>query len=221
MEIKVVRTVLGQNENLAREIRKILKEKHQTMINFMSSPGSGKTQLLDALIPPLKARGLKVGVIEGDITTSNDAQRLQSHDIPIAQINTEFFGGDCHLAANVILGAMTELSKEKMDIILLENVGNLVCPAEFDTGSDLNVVLISVTEGEDKPLKYPLMFRNSKVALINKIDIAKAVEADVQLLETNILKVNPEITIFQTSGKKKTGIDNVAELIVNMHKNKF
>ncbi|MFH1262942.1 MAG: hydrogenase nickel incorporation protein HypB [Pseudomonadota bacterium] len=213
MEIQIVRNVLAENENLAAEVRKGLRQRNQTMLNFMSAPGAGKTLLLEKLIPAIQKKGLTVGVIEGDITTLRDAERIQPLGVPVAQINTEFWGGDCHLAANVILGALEILNRQKLDIILIENVGNLVCPAEFDTGADVNVVVSSVTEGEDKPLKYPLMFRKSHVALINKIDLAKAVEADIPLLEKNMKQVNPTLQILKTSGKTGEGIDALAELI--------
>lgn len=218
MEIKILRNILEANDNAALLIRRGLRERHQIMINFMSSPGSGKTKLLETLIPILKARGKRIGVIEGDMTTSRDAMRLQGNDIPIVQIQTEFFGGDCHLASNVVGGAIEELKQYPLDIILLENVGNLVCPAEFDTGADLNICLLSVTEGEDKPLKYPLMFRNSHVALINKIDLAVAAEADIPLMRKNMLTINPEIKILETSGKKGTGVEALADLILHFVK---
>ena len=217
MEIKLVKRVLEENENVAHEMRKRLRERRQSMINFMSAPGSGKTRLLERLIPELQSRGVKLGVIEGDITTTRDAVRLQHLGIPIAQICTEFFGGDCHLAANVVQGGMKEIESHPLDIILLENVGNLVCPAEFDTGSDLNIVLLSVTEGEDKPLKYPVMFRNSQLALINKIDLAEAAETNLPLMRKNMLQVNPGLKILETSGKTGRGIAELADRIIQRH----
>ena len=134
MEIKIVKKVLEENENLAKEVRQGLRKRHQSMFNFMSSPGAGKTTLLEKLISELQKRGKNIGVIEGDITTTRDAERLQPLNIPIAQINTEPFGGDCHLGANVILGAMDLIKDANIDMFFIENVGNLVCPAEFDTG---------------------------------------------------------------------------------------
>ncbi|MCM2323383.1 MAG: hydrogenase nickel incorporation protein HypB [Oligoflexia bacterium] len=217
MDIKVVRNVLEENQVSAQKVRDRLRERRQTLVNFMSSPGSGKTRLLETLIPILKERGLRVGVIEGDIATARDADRLKHLDIPIALINTEFFGGECHLAANVVLGALEAIDGPPMDLCLLENVGNLVCPAEFDTGSDLNVVLLSVTEGEDKPVKYPLMFRNSHLALVNKIDLAEVVEADVPLLRRNLQQVNPSLEIFETSAKTGLGLAEVADRLCRLH----
>jgi hydrogenase nickel incorporation protein HypB len=217
MEIEMVRNVLAENESQAGEVRRILRERKQTLFNFMSGPGAGKTRLLESLIPLLQKEGIRVGVIEGDIATTRDAERIQPLSVPIAQINTEFWGGDCHLAANVILGAMEILNRQPLDILLIENVGNLVCPAEFDTGADLNLVVLSVTEGEDKPLKYPLMFRKSQVALINKIDLASVVEADVEQMRENMRRINPEIRILETSGKTGAGLGALAELLWRKH----
>ncbi len=218
MDIQIVKNVLEENENLADDVRKGLRERKQSMVNFMSSPGSGKTLLLEKLVPKLGQLGMKVGVIEGDITTTNDAERLAPLGIPVAQINTEPFGGNCHLGANVILGAMEKLNPQTIDLAIIENVGNLVCPAEFDTGADTNVVLLSVTEGEDKPLKYPLMFRKCHLALINKIDLTEAVEADVALMKKNILQINPEMEILETSGKTGVGLSELAERLLSKHR---
>ena len=218
MEIKIVKNVLEENETVAHELRKKLHSRKQIMANFMSAPGSGKTRLLENLIPALQKTGLRIGVIEGDITTSRDAIRLQHLNIPIAQICTEYFGGDCHLAAHVVEGGYREIEKEPLDLILLENVGNLVCPAEFDTGADINIVLLSVTEGEDKPLKYPLMFRTSQLALINKIDLAVAAETDLPLLRRNMLQINPKLRILETSGKTGQGIPELVSELLALHK---
>jgi hydrogenase nickel incorporation protein HypB len=218
MEIKVVRNVLEENASLANDVRAMLRSRGQIMVNFMSSPGSGKTKLLEALIPVLQKRQFRVGVVEGDITTTCDAERLKPFNVPIAQICTEFFGGDCHLAPNVVLSGLQAINSTPTDIVLLENVGNLVCPAEFDTGSDFNIVVLSITEGEDKPLKYPLMFRRCEIALVNKMDLAPVLDADVALMKKNIKSVNPSIRIMETSGKSGVGIEELAELIVERHK---
>lgn len=220
MEIKLVRKVLEKNENIAHEVRAYLRAHQQSMVNFMSSPGAGKTRLLEALIPLLKKTGLKISVIEGDITHTLDADRLQRFQIPIAQINTEYFGGDCHLAANVVFTALQSIENAPSDLVLLENVGNLVCPAEFDTGAALNIALLSVTEGEDKPLKYPLMFKNSHLVLINKIDLALAAECNVDLMKKNILKVNPKLKVIESSGKTGEGLQTLVQEIVDS-RNRF
>ncbi len=218
MEIKIVKNVMEENDELAVQVRKRLRERGSSMFNIMSSPGSGKTALLEKMIPLLQNRGVNVAVIEGDITTSNDANRLQPLNIPIAQINTEPWGGDCHLGSNVILGAMDLLNDSVADIYLVENVGNLVCPAEFDTGSDYNIVVLSVTEGEDKPLKYPLMFRVSHLALINKIDIADVLGADVQLIQKNMRQINSELDILETSSRSGSGLSELADWLIAKHK---
>ena len=219
MEIKIVKDVLEENDRLAEEVRERLRTGKQSLYNFMSSPGSGKTTLLEKLIPDLENRGYRVAVIEGDITTANDAERLKPLNIPIALINTDSWGGDCHLGSNVILGAMDQLQDQEIDIYIIENVGNLVCPAEFDTGADASVVVLSVAEGEDKPLKYPLMFRVSSLACINKVDVAEVLEADVPLIRANIAKMNSEIHVLETSGKKGTGVGSVADWIEERHRN--
>ncbi|MCS7204102.1 MAG: hydrogenase nickel incorporation protein HypB [Leptospiraceae bacterium] len=220
-EIKIVRNVLEKNNALANRIREILNEKRQSMFNFMSSPGAGKTMLLDKVIALLKQKGISVGVIEGDVQTDNDARKLQHHNIPIALINTSLFGGSCHLASNVVLGAIEELKDEEMDIILIENVGNLICPSSYDTGSDWNFVLLSVTEGEDKPLKYPSMFRKTQSAIITKMDLAEAVECDVELIKKNIHQINPNSKIFLTSAKKNIGLEEVVDFLIQTHQKKI
>jgi len=180
----------------------------------MSSPGSGKTTLLEKIIPRLQTKGLRIAVIEGDITTTMDAERLQPLNIPVVQINTEPFGGDCHLGAEVIMPALDNLDLAELDIIFIENVGNLVCPAEFDTGADLNVVILSVTEGEDKPLKYPLMFRVCQLAIISKNDLLPHLDLKLDLLKQNILKVNPQIAIIPVSARRSEGLSAFADWLI-------
>lgn len=212
MEIKIVKNVLQANEALAGEIRKQNRKNGITMFNFMSSPGSGKTAIIERIVPELKKRGYRIGIVEGDITSTLDAERVRKFNVPISQINTEPFGGDCHLGSEVILPAINELGKE-LDIILIENVGNLVCPAEFDTGADHNIVVLSVTEGEDKPLKYPLMFRVCNLALVNKIDLLPHLDVDIARVEENIKKINSGMDIIKTSAKTGEGIDSVVDWI--------
>jgi hydrogenase nickel incorporation protein HypB len=211
MEIQVVRNVLEANDQLANDIRSEARKYGFFLVNMMSSPGSGKTTLLEKLIPELQIRGVKVAVIAGDITTSADANRIARSDVPVVQINTDLFGGDCHLGTEVILPALHKFELKELDLVIIENVGNLVCPAEFDTGADLNLVVISVTEGEDKPLKYPLMFRVCNIALIDKIDLLPYLKFDVDLLVENIRKVNPQMDIFKCSGLSGEGLLEVVE----------
>jgi len=219
MEIKIVRNVLEANAKLAAEIRQRTSQSQTLLINLMSSPGSGKTTLLEKIIPRLQTKGLRIAVIEGDITTTMDAERLQPLNVPIVQINTELFGGDCHLGAEVILPALDNLDLARLDIVFIENVGNLVCPAEFDTGADFNVVILSVTEGEDKPLKYPLMFRVCQMAIISKTDLLPYLELKIDLMQQNILNINPQIAIIPVSVRQNEGLSVLADWLINRFNN--
>ncbi len=216
MEIKIVRNVLAANAELAGTIRERTRAHDILLINMMSSPGSGKTTLLEKVIPLLKNKGVRTAVIEGDITTTMDAERLAPLDIPVAQINTEPFGGDCHLGAEVILPALENFDLSRLDLVFIENVGNLVCPAEFDTGADLNLVVLSVTEGEDKPLKYPLMFRVCQLAVISKTDLLPYLGLDLNRLKSNLAHVNPQLPILELSAVKMVGL---AELVDWIYRN--
>jgi len=206
MEIKVVKKVLSVNDAISEEIRKSLKEKKIFMINLMSSPGSGKTTILEKTISRLK-KDFKIGVIVGDICTTKDSERLSKTGVPVVQINTEPFGGDCHLGANVIQGALKELGLKKLNFVIIENVGNLVCPAEFEIGEDKKIVVLSLPEGDDKPLKYPLMFRVASAAILNKIDLAKHLDIDQAQFVKHIRQINPQIPVFELSAKTGTGFD--------------
>lgn len=217
MEIKIVRDVLEKNKELAVQVRARLRKKNRTMFNLMGSPGCGKTALLEKLIPMLKSDELRIGVIEGDVATLNDSLRLQELDVPIAHISTERFGSTCHLGANVVLGALELLEDENMDLVFIENVGNLICPAEYDTGAGGNIVVISVTEGEDKPLKYPQIFHKTEVAIINKIDLVEPVGADLNLLKENIRKVNPSSKIFEISARSGENMEPLREWLQERH----
>ncbi len=215
MEIKIVKKLLEENDGQANQLRKALSEKKQLMINFMSSPGSGKTTLLEALIPNLQSMKIRIGVIQGDIATLSDSQRLEHFDIPIVQINTDRFGGECHLSAASVMSALELMPphSNQIDLILLENIGNLVCPAEFDTGAHINIVVLSLAEGEDKPEKYPLAFRKADIVILNKIDLAEICEVEIALFHANVKKINPRVQIFETSAKKDVGITSVAQKI--------
>jgi len=218
MKIQIVRDVLEANDQLADSIRGEAKKLGFTLINIMSSPGSGKTSLLESVIPELKKKGIRLAVIEGDITTTADAERIAILDIPVAQINTEPFGGDCHLGAEVIIPALQKFDLANLDLVFIENVGNLVCPAEFDTGADYNFVVISTTEGEDKPLKYPLMFRVCDTAIINKIDLLPYLDIDINKLKKNINQINPKINLMSCSAKTGENIPGIAQFIFNLVK---
>jgi hydrogenase nickel incorporation protein HypB len=205
-EIKVVRNVLDANNIMADQNRKLFAEKNVFVLNVMSSPGSGKTETLvkslDILMPDVKC-----AVVVGDICTTNDADRLAVSGVPVVQINTDEFGGDCHLAAHVIEAAVGGIDLAAIDLLIIENIGNLVCPAEFDIGEDERVVMLSVTEGEDKPLKYPLMFRECNAALLNKIDLLPYLDCDRQLAVDNILQIHPGIPVFEISAKTQAGFE--------------
>ncbi len=206
MEIDIQKNVLEANDTQADINREYFKEKNVFVLNMMSSPGSGKTQTLcktfEKLIP-----GIKAGVIVGDICTDNDAQRLGKTGVQAEQINTDKFGGDCHLEANLILESAKKLKVENIDLLVVENIGNLVCPAEFDIGEDARAVVLSVTEGEDKPVKYPLMFQVADMAILNKIDLLPYLDFDVKLVIDNMRKVHPNLPVFQLSAKTGEGFE--------------
>ncbi len=206
-EIKVLRKVLDVNDEIARQNRKIFDENGVFVINVMSSPGSGKTTILEKTLAHI-APSARCAVIVGDICTSNDADRLSGFGAPVVQVNTDAFGGDCHLAAHVIKTAVENFDLEQIDLLIIENLGNLVCPAEFDMGEHLKIVVLSVTEGEDKPLKSPLMFRVCHAALLNKIDLLPYLDYDRKAAVLNIRKMNPQIKVFEISSKTEEGFDS-------------
>lgn len=206
MEIKVLRKVLDANDIMAAENRRLFSEKGLLVLNLMSSPGSGKTTTLEKTLTRLLPE-IPSGVIVGDIFTTNDADRLARSGAPVVQITTGDFGGDCHLAAHVVREAAAGIDLDAIDLLIVENVGNLVCPAEFDIGEDLRGVVLSVTEGEDKPLKYPLMFRVCDFALLNKIDLLPHLIFDREQAIANIRAINPQVPIFEISAQTGEGLD--------------
>ncbi|MEJ5226408.1 hydrogenase nickel incorporation protein HypB [Thermodesulfovibrio sp.] len=203
MKIKVTTKILDANERIAEENKKMFKEAGVYVINLMSSPGAGKTSLLERTIAALKDK-VKIGVIEGDITGTNDAERIDKLGVPVVQINTE---GACHLDANMIADAARDLPLKDLDMLFIENVGNLVCPAEFKVGEDIKVMILSLTEGDDKPLKYPLMFQESSVLIINKVDLKDLLDVSLEKIRKDALFLNPNIKIFEVSCKTGQGID--------------
>ena len=212
-EIKIVRRVLDVNDTIAEQNRKMFEEKGVFVINVMSSPGSGKTAILVKTLSHVTPK-IRCAVIVGDICTSNDADRLAGSGAPVVQVNTDAFGGDCHLAAHVIKTAADNFDLDDIDLLIVENIGNLVCPAEFDMGENLRIVVLSVTEGEDKPLKYPLMFRVCHAALLNKIDLLPYLDYDREAAVQNILKVNPQMPVFEISAKTEDGFDSWIEWLM-------
>lgn len=205
MEVNVVRKVLDANDSMAELNRKKFAQENVFVLNVMSSPGSGKTTTLVKTISALMPE-IRCAVIVGDICTSNDADRLSATGAPAVQINTDAFGGDCHIAAHVLEKASAGLDLSSIDLLIVENIGNLVCPAEFDIGEDARAVILSVTEGEDKPLKYPLMFRECDVVLYNKTDLLPHLDYDMEEAVDNIRKINPGIPVYTVSAKSGEGL---------------
>jgi hydrogenase nickel incorporation protein HypB len=186
------------------------------VINLMSSPGAGKTTLLERTIERLAQR-MKIGVIEGDIQSSIDAERIERHGVKAVQINT---GGACHLDGNMIRDALDEFDLDTLDLLVVENVGNLVCPAEFQVGEDMKVMLLSVTEGDDKPLKYPLMFQQSRALVIHKIDLLPYVNCSVEAIEQRARALRNDIEIFQVSSTRGDGLEPWVEWLASQVANK-
>lgn len=199
-----MRDILEVNDRIANEHREVFRKNNLLVLNLMSSPGAGKTALLEHTIRHLKDN-LRIGVIEGDIQSSADAERILRAGAVAVQINTN---GACHLDANMIKAALPSINIEETDLLFIENVGNLVCPAEFDLGEDYKVMILSVTEGDDKPEKYPLMFHEAFVLLINKIDLLPYVNCDMNRIRETALKINPNIAIFEISCQTKEGLHN-------------
>jgi hydrogenase nickel incorporation protein HypB len=203
MEIRLVKDILQANEVIAAQNRELFAQKGVYVINLMGGAGAGKTTLLERTIERLKGKR-RLAVIEGDIATSRDAERIAAHQIPAVQINT---GGECHLDGNMVRGGIGQLDLAGIDLLVVENVGNLVCPAEFNIGEDTKVMICSVAEGDDKPLKYPLMFQVSSVLLLNKIDLLPHVPFDVERFRADALKVNPRLEIMPLSCTTGEGLD--------------
>lgn len=201
--ITIERKVLEKNDELAAQIRSKFKSNNLFVINIVSSPGSGKTSLLERTIEELKGK-INIAVIEGDVQTDFDAKRVEKYDVPVVQIVTN---GGCHLEAKLVKDALENIDIKDVDFLVIENVGNLVCPAGYDLGEDLKVVLLSTTEGDDKPLKYPKMFINSSVLIINKIDLLPYVNCNLGELRENALKINPDLNIFEISCTTGEGIE--------------
>jgi len=207
----VLENVLDANETLARANRDVFDRAGTYTINMMSSPGAGKTALLERTLERLRNQ-LRLGVLEGDVQTTLDADRLARFHIPLVQVNTDpGFGGECHLDANMVRSGLGELPLEEIDILIIENVGNLVCPAEFRVGEDVRVMVYSVTEGEEKPLKYPLMFRSADLVLVNKVDLLEHLDFDLEQFLGNLDAVNPGVSRVLTSARTGQGVDEWCE----------
>jgi hydrogenase nickel incorporation protein HypB len=204
--VKVVEEALDANNTIAAANRADFDRAGVTVINFMSAPGAGKTTLLERVVADLP--GVRVGVLEGDVQGSMDADRLASLHVPVTQINTDAgFGGECHLDANMVRSAIPSLPLDDIDLLIVENVGNLVCPAEFRIGEDVRVMVSAVTEGVDKPLKYPLMFRACELVIVNKIDLLPHLDVDLDHLLYNIDQVHPDVERIVLSARSGEGLD--------------
>jgi hydrogenase nickel incorporation protein HypB len=202
VKVKVVTHILEANDRIAAENKKLFKESGVYVINLMSAPGAGKTSLIEKTIQEISGK-LKIGVIEGDIAGSDDARRIANLHIPVVQINT---GGACHLDANMISEVLGDLPLNELDLLIIENVGNLVCPAEFKVGENIKVMLLSIAEGDDKPLKYPLMFQESSALILNKMDLLPYTNASIDKIRKNSLSLNPKLKIFEVSCRTGEGI---------------
>jgi len=215
-EIKVVTNILQTNDEITAKNKNILDEKGIYVINLMSSPGSGKTSLLERIIAKLK-NDINIAVIEGDIYTIKDAERIEAQGVPVVQINT---GGACHLDGEMIKGAINALPLDNIDLLVIENVGNLVCPAEFEIGEDIKICVLSTTEGNDKPLKYPLMFEKSGAVILNKLDLIEFTNFDKEEFYRDIKSLNANMDTFETSCSKNQGIDEICSWLVSKIQNK-
>ena len=203
----VLENILSENDRVAAENRALFAEHGIRVVNVMSSPGAGKTTLLRATLPRLTQR-VGVGVIEGDIATGIDADQLRGLGAQVSLVNTgNGFGGECHLDAVMVRAGLDALDLTEIDTLIIENVGNLVCPAEFDVGQHERAMVYSLTEGEEKPLKYPVMFRAADVVVINKIDLAPHLDADLDVFRDNLAKVNPTAEVIELSAKTGDGLD--------------
>ena len=204
MRVAVVKNILDANSRIARENRKLFDDHNLTVINLMSSPGAGKTTLLEQMGTHFAGQ-MKTGVIEGDIQTTLDAERVAAAGLQAVQIETD---GACHLDANMIQNALENMDLATLDLLIVENVGNLVCPAEFNVGENLKVMMLSVTEGDDKPYKYPLMFRESQVLLISKVDLLPHLRCDIEKIKEAARSINPDLIIFEISAYTGQGLDD-------------
>lgn len=200
--VPVSQAILAKNDRLAERNRGYFKAKGLLVLNVLSAPGSGKTAFIERTVTDLADR-LRAGVITGDLETDNDARRLRERGVPTVQITT---GNVCHLEAEMVARAVEKIPLDALDVLVIENVGNLVCPASYDLGEDVRVVLLSVTEGEDKPLKYPVMFRTAQVIVVNKMDIAEAVGFDRDGALRNIRRVAPEAVVLEVSARTGQGM---------------
>jgi len=217
MKINVMTDILEANDRIAAANGDVFNENRNLVLNLMSSPGAGKTSLLEKTGEALKGK-LRLGVIAGDIETTRDAERLEKHKLPVIQLTT---GSACHLDANMIASALPHIDLKKIDILVIENVGNLVCPAEYKLGEDYKIMMLSVTEGDEKPLKYPLMFRESSLLLINKIDLLKYTNFNLKEAKANARRIHPDLDIIDISCVTGEGIEEWIAWLNQHYQKKF
>jgi hydrogenase nickel incorporation protein HypB len=204
--VRVVEGILDANDTIARANRADFDRAGVTVVNLMGSPGAGKTAVLERVVNRLD--GVRVGVLEGDVQGTLDAERIASLHVPVTQIQTDpGFGGECHLDANMVRSALPSLPLDELDLLLIENVGNLVCPAEFRVGEDVRVMVSSITEGEEKPLKYPLMFRACELVLVNKLDLLPHLDFDLERFLANLDAVHPDVPRILLSARTGEGVE--------------
>jgi hydrogenase nickel incorporation protein HypB len=214
MNIKILRNVMEANDEIAMQTRNLLREKSVLAFNLIGSPGSGKTFLLERTIEKLKPQ-LSIAVVEGDIATTRDAERIARLDVPVVQLHTD---GECHLNANLVRQSLSDLNLEDIDVLFIENVGNLVCPVEFDIGEFAKVGVLSVAEGDDKPLKYPLLFRKSGCIVLNKIDLLPYVDFERTQFYSDIEKIDSNLKVIEVSCRTGEGIEDWVDWIIGSRK---
>lgn len=211
MEVPVLKNILATNDAIAEANARLFKEKGLAVLNFMSSPGAGKTTLVIKTLEAAKRASIPLAVIDGDIASTVDTDRVAAHGVAAVQINT---GGACHLDANMIRNALDKIDLDSIKLLIIENVGNLVCPAEFKLGEHIKVMLLSVTEGDDKPHKYPLMFSEADALVINKIDLLAATNFDMEAFKETIHLMNPDVEMFVVSCTTGEGLDAWDEWVI-------
>jgi hydrogenase nickel incorporation protein HypB len=215
-KVRIVEDALDANNTIARANRDDFDRHDVTVLNLMSAPGAGKTSLLERVLAE-PSEGVRIGVLEGDVQGSYDSDRLASLHVPVVQLNTDSgFGGECHLDANMVRSAMPALPLHEIDLLVIENVGNLVCPAEFRVGEDARAMVCSLAEGEDKPLKYPLMFRACELVIVNKLDLLLHLDIDLDKLLYNIDAVNPDVKTMQMSARTGEGIEQFRDWLIDL-----
>jgi hydrogenase nickel incorporation protein HypB len=210
-KVTIAQNILAANDSIALHIKQSLAARGIRVLNIMSSPGAGKTTLLERTIERLRGQ-LGIGVIEGDIETSADAERIEARGAETVQINTR---GACHLEAHMIRDALQQVDLERIELLIIENIGNLVCPADWNLGEDMRAVIVSTSEGDDKPAKYPQMFASSQILIVNKIDLLPYVDYNVEKVKRQALAINPHLRLFEMSCRTGEGLDTWCDWLLS------